>query len=423
MTLARLLYTALLFVTLPFIFLRLGWRAFKQPGYLRHVGERFGIYRGSADRAAIWIHAVSVGETRAAQPLVDALHERYPHGRILMTYMTPTGRTTGESLFGDRVLHCYLPYDYPLSVARFLERFQPRLAVIMETEIWFNLLAECARRSIPACLVNARLSPQSAQGYARISALVGEALASLHLVTAQSDTDAVRLRALGARDVHVCGNLKFDITPDPVLAELGRKWRATLDPRRKVLLAASTREGEEALILEAFKRVSQAQRQRILLVIVPRHPQRFDAVAGLIDKTGFTLRSRSTNTSLAEVQIWLGDSMGEMAAYYALCDVAFIGGSLLPFGAQNLIEACAQGKPVLIGPHDFNFAEVTQLAIERGAAVRVETALALMEFALRVLNDDVELGSRSAAARGFAAEHQGATKKTMALIAPLLTDL
>ena len=262
MTAARFLYTLLWFVALPFIALRLVWRALRQPAYLRHAGERFGWYAVAPKQRVIWIHAVSVGETRAAQPLVEALLARYAEAQVLMTYMTPTGRETGEILFGERVLHAYLPYDYPAAVARFLDHFRPRLGLIMETEIWFNLLAGCAARRIPALLVNGRLSEKSAAGYQRIAGLARSALQSMAAVTAQSEADAERFRLLGAERVLLCGNLKFDITPDPALVAQGRAWRAALPALRQVLAVTNTREGEEALILDAFCAVPEERRAR-----------------------------------------------------------------------------------------------------------------------------------------------------------------
>ncbi len=424
MTLVRFLYTVVLFFALPFIALRLLLRALRQPAYMRHVGERFGWYGFKVKQPVIWLHAVSVGETRAAQPLVDALLNKYPHHQILMTYMTPTGRATGESVFRDRaerVLHAYLPYDYPFCVTRFLEHFRPRIGLIMETELWFNLLAACAARATPTLLINGRLSEKSARGYQRIARLAREALQSMAVVTAQSEADGARFRALGAPRVAVCGNIKFDISPDRVLAEAGRAWRAALPQTQRVLFAANTRQEEEALILDAWCAIAEVHRANLLLVMAPRHPQRFNEVAALIEKSGLKLARRSMNQLPSpDTQIWLGDSMGEMAAYYALCDVAFVGGSLLPLGGHNLIEACALGKPVFIGPHTFNFSEAAQMALACGAAQRVESASALMQQALSLLKDEAQFKQRSAAAARFAEEHRGATQRVMALIEPLL---
>jgi 3-deoxy-D-manno-octulosonic-acid transferase len=419
MSMARFFYTLLLHLAAPLIALKLVWRSFKQPEYLQHLGERFGWYDDARKsvRPVIWLHAVSVGETRAAQPLVEALQARYPGIPLLITHMTPTGREAAMALFGARVLHAYLPYDYPWAVSRFLEHYRPCLGLFIETELWPNLLAACRRRKIPAGLVNARMSQKSARGYMRLAALTREMLHSLTFVCAQGEDDAARLRDLGAQNVVVCGNIKFDIAPDARLAAQGEQWRSALAGSRRVLLAASTRDGEEALILDAFSAIPEQQRKDILLVLVPRHPQRFDEAAALIDKTGLVRRRRSIGQFAdAATQVWLGDSMGEMPAWYAFCDVAFIGGSLLPFGAHNLIEACALGKPVIIGPSTFNFKEASSDAIACGAAVQATDAHDLMQQALGLLGNEEERLRKGGAAREFAARHRGATQRTMAQI-------
>ncbi|HUP93661.1 MAG TPA: lipid IV(A) 3-deoxy-D-manno-octulosonic acid transferase [Burkholderiales bacterium] len=414
MNAARLAYTALVHAALPFARLRLAWRARREPGYAEHISERFGRYAAEVPTAPlIWIHAVSVGETRAAEPLVRALGERYPGHRILLTHMTPTGRRTGAALYGERGLRCYLPYDYPAAVGRFLDHFRPRLGLIMETEIWPNLIAGCVARGVPLYLVNARLSEKSFRGYRRIARLARASLAGLSGIAAQSPRDAERFAALGAANITVTGNLKFDVTPAAAQIELGREWRAALGDRA-VLLAASTRDGEEALLLDAF---AELKAPRPLFLIVPRHLQRFDEVARLIESRGFTYARRSAGASAArDTEVMLGDSMGEMTAYYAACDVAFIGGSLGPFGGQNLIEACAVGKPVLIGPSTYNFADAAEGAIEYGAAVRVQTAEALMESASHLLADAparLTMGKRAIA---FSRVHQGASGRVLKLV-------
>ena len=410
---ARALYTLLFFLLTPLIWLRLVWRARKQPDYLRHVGERFGRYPVAPAGPLIWVHAVSVGETRAAQPLIEALQRQWPTHRILLTGMTPTGRDAGAQVYGDRVIQAYLPYDLPFAVNRFFRHFSPSFGVLMETEIWPNLLAVAKRQRVPVLLANARLSARSARGYQRVATLARPAFGSLAGVAAQTERDADRLRELGAAPVSVCGNLKFDVTPVPALLELGRQWRAALSGR-PVWLAASTREGEESLVLDAWKDVADSG---ALLVIVPRHPQRFDEVVTLLTQRGLRVGRRSAGLSTADIDVWLGDSMGEMVAYYALADLAFIGGSLLPLGGQNLIEAAACGCPVLIGPHTFNFKQATEDAITAGAALRVADAADLGQQAKRLLSDvSVREGMR-AAAQTFAAAHRGATQRTLALIA------
>jgi len=410
----RFLYTVLIHLLLPLAPLRLLWRARRQRGYLHHVGERLGIYSGTLDQPVIWLHAVSVGETRAAQPVISLLRERHPDHRILLTHMTPTGRETGHQLFGDKVSRCYLPYDLPWAVARFLEHFRPRAGIIMETEIWPNLIHGCAAREIPCYLVNARLSEKSLRGYERFGSLARQSLEALTAISAQAAGDAQRLAGLGARNVRVTGNVKFDIAPPEAMLALGRKWRGSYSETRPVLLLASTRDGEEALILE---RLHDVDIPGLLIVIVPRHPQRFEEVAQIVGKHGFRLQRRSENAQVApETQVLLGDSMGEMFAYYAACDVAFVGGSLLPYGAQNLIEACAAGKPVLIGPSSFNFTEAAEGAIAAGAAIRVADAAALIREAERLLRDRAARERMSSAGLAFCALHRGATARVVDLI-------
>jgi 3-deoxy-D-manno-octulosonic-acid transferase len=414
--LARAAYTGLAYALLPYARARLAWRGRSEPGYREHVAERFGHYAAlQGERGVTWIHAVSVGETRAAEPLVRALAAHDPSQRILLTHMTPTGRRAGEALFGDRVLRCYVPYDYPAAVDRFLDHFQPRLGVIMETEIWPNLVHACSMRGLPLVLANARLSERSYRAYRRVSPLVREALSGFSGIAAQSEADAERLVALGALEANVCvaGNLKFDVTAPPELVELGRRWRETFADRH-VVVAASTRDGEEALLLGAFLRLGTP---RSLLVIVPRHPQRFAEVGALLERRGVSFARRSSGPPLREdTRVLLGDSMGEMPAYYAAADAAIIGGSLLPFGGQNLIEACAVGKPVVIGPHTYNFAEAAEQAIEARAATRVHTAEEAMRAAFGIVEQPDVLRTMEAQAIAFSQAHQGATARVMQLI-------
>ncbi|MEO8039471.1 MAG: lipid IV(A) 3-deoxy-D-manno-octulosonic acid transferase [Betaproteobacteria bacterium] len=410
----RFAYTLLLFALVPAALFHLWRRGRRQPDYRRHVGERFGRYAFDVTQPVIWIHAVSVGETRAAEPLVKALAERHPDHRILLTHTTPTGRTTGEQLFGAEVARAYLPYDLPFAIDRFLERFRPSLGILMETELWFNLIHACALRDVPVVLVNARLSERSARGYRRLARLTREALRSLRAVGAQTNADAARLEALGAMAVTVTGNIKFDVVPAPAMTILGAELRELFGATRPVLLAASTREGEESIVLDAFARLGVRD---ALLVVVPRHPQRFEEVARLLDTLGLEWQRRSRDDPVdAATQVVLGDSMGEMFAYYGACDVAFIGGSLLPLGGQNLIEACAVGTPVLVGPHTFNFAESADLAIAAGAAIRVSDAAQLAIEARRILTDESLRASMHRAAMQFSAAHRGATAKTIELI-------
>jgi 3-deoxy-D-manno-octulosonic-acid transferase len=407
----RLIYTLLVFVALPWAMLHLLQRARKQPEYLRHWGERFGFFGFRPTQPVIWIHAVSVGETRAAQPLVAALHARYPDHRILFSHMTPTGRETSTSLYGDSVDRVYLPYDTPWAVGRFLRHFRPTLGLVMETELWPNLVAACRTRNIPLLLVNARLSERSARRYRRLSTLSAQMLRNLAAVAAQGEDDARRLREIGAPEVAVLGNMKFDIEPPAAQLQVGAELRSTL-AGRPMFLCASTREGEEAMILDAWPKDSP-----VLLAIVPRHPQRFDEVATLIAARGFSLQRRSAHEPLAaRTQVWLGDSMGELFAWYAAANVAFIGGSLLDYGSQNLIEACAVGTPVLLGPSTFNFADAAREALATKAALQVVDANELVGRAQALIDDPGWRVAMADFCRAFAARHRGATARTMALI-------
>jgi 3-deoxy-D-manno-octulosonic-acid transferase len=412
---ARPIYTLMVLLLLPWAVIHLLWRSRRQPEYLKHWGERFARYgTPPSDVPTIWLHAVSVGETRAAQPLVSALRQRYPDHRILFTHMTPTGRATSESLYGDSVERIYLPYDIPWAMRRFLRHVRPRFGLIMETELWPNLLAACREQSVPLLLVNARLSERSAQRYAKFPVLTAEALQSLAAIGAQSDEDARRLETLGAHNITITGNLKFDISIPAAQFEIGSELRQR-HGRRLTWLAASTREGEEALILDAWREAGAAS--GALLVIVPRHPQRFDEVARLARDRGWRVQLRSDNAVIAaDTEIVIGDSMGEMFAYYASVDLAFIGGSLLDFGSQNLIEAAACGTPMLIGPSTRNFAEAARAALDCGAAHAVNDAEDLVRQVLGLLGNETERTAIGQAGREFAARHRGATARTMELL-------
>lgn len=413
MIMRRYVYTLLTYAMLPFALLHLLWRSLRQPAYLKHIPERFGFYEEAPFHSVIWLHAVSVGETRAAEPLINALRKLHPDHWILLTHMTPTGREAGERLFGDKVLRCYLPYDFPQGVERFLRHFKPAMGVLLETEIWFNLIHLCRAENIPLYLVNARLSEKSAVRYARFANFTRAALQALKGIAAQTQWDAQRLRELGAAKVEVTGSLKYDVTPPASQLTLGEELRRRFGTRL-VFLAASTREGEETLVLEA---VARTVVPNLLTVIVPRHPQRFDEIASLLQSRGIAFKRRSENPQQVDnVQVLLGDSMGEMFAYLAACDVAFVGGSLLPYGGQNFLEACAMGKPVLIGPHTDNFAEAAELAVRAGAAKRVANANELARAIQTLFADEKKRQAMGKAGRAFIAVHQGATQKLLKLI-------
>lgn len=416
-TAARWLYTAAVWLALPVALLRLFLRARREPLYRAHVGERFGLYSSPPDRPVIWVHAVSVGEARASELLAKGLMARHPEAMLLATCTTAAGRTALGTIWGDRAYIAWLPWDAPFAVRRFLAWFRPQLAVLMETEVWFNLIEGCRAKHIPVALANARMSEKSARGYAALGALSQPAFAALGVVCAQSDADARRLRALGARAVTVSGNLKFDVLPDAAQAAAGGQLKRSFGGR-PVLLWASTREGEEAALLDALGAFAQ---QPALLVIVPRHPRRFDEVAALIERRGLALARRSAGAGgLAQAQVLLGDSMGEMAFYYALADVAVMGGSVLASGSQNLIEPLAQGVPVVVGPSDYNFSEATRAAIAAGAAVRAADPAGVIEAALSLLADAARRKSMGEAALALCAAHRGATRRQLDAVCALL---
>lgn len=421
-TAAPWFYRFLLTLIVPFALLRLWWRGRKQPGYRQHIAERFGYINVPAGGPIIWLHAVSVGETRAAEPLVHALLEQYPDHRVLLTHMTPTGRATSTALYKDpRILIAYVPYDLTSAVNRFLSRVRPQLGLLMETEIWPNLILRSRAGNIPVLLINARLSARSAQRYARFDRLIRPVLGALTAVGAQTKDDADRLTLLGAQNVHVTGNLKFDVCIDPVLQALGQQWRAAVNAQtpRPIWLAASTREGEEPLILAAHRALCDLlPNNHPLLVLVPRHPQRFNDVANLVTREGLTLKRRSAALPDTKTDVWLGDSMGEMVAYYSLADVAVIGGTLLPFGGQNLIEAAACGAPLIIGPHTYNFSAAANDAEKTGAAIRLEEVspdtLATALHAL--ITNRAQYEAAREATKKFVADATGATGKLLNLI-------
>lgn len=414
----RVGYRLLLWLAFPFVLARLWWRGRREPRYRENPGERFGFYGRAPTRPVIWLHAVSLGETRAAEPLLRALQQRHPDCDLLITQMTATGREAAEQLLGGAARVAWLAYDYPSAVRRFLRHFRPRLGILMETEIWFHLVAECGRFRVPLVLANARMSAKSARGYAAVGPLVRDALGGLNGVAAQTAEDAERLRALGAHDIEVTGNLKFDVEPDAGSESLAAQFKEWFG-NRAVLLAASTREGEEELLLDALEHDPLGE---ALVVIVPRHPQRFDAVAQLIAARGLKFARRSAAVPVDDgCGILLGDSMGEMAAYYRASDAAFIGGSLLPYGGQNLIEACALGIPVLIGPYTYNFAHAAESAVAAGAAVRVSSAEEAVRQARLLLGDPGLRGRMGKAGIEFCATHRGATQRTLAMCERLLS--
>ncbi|ADI31079.1 lipid IV(A) 3-deoxy-D-manno-octulosonic acid transferase [Methylotenera versatilis] len=412
----RFFYSLLLYLVLPFVPLKLLWRGIKQAEYRQHWLERFGFYTLAVKKPVIWLHCVSVGETRAAAPLINALLSQYPNHQLLLTHTTPTGRATSEQLFGDKVMRVYLPYDLPFAVKGFLTHFKPALGMLMETELWFNLIAGAKARNIPLLLINARLSEKSALGYRKLSSLVHEGLQNLSAIASQTEQDAERLIQLGAANVSVVGNLKFEVHPPEDAAMRGKQLRDLFGSNRPLFLAASTREGEESIILDA---VTALKLPHLLTVIVPRHPQRFNEVEALLQQRQLTYQRRSTlvQTANADTRFILGDSMGELFSYYASADICLVGGSVLPFGGQNLIEAMRMAKPVLIGEHTFNFTEVSERAIAQNAAWRVKDIKEMQQAIQTLLDNPQQQLEMGQAGLALCMASQGATQKTLAIIA------
>ncbi|WP_137887087.1 lipid IV(A) 3-deoxy-D-manno-octulosonic acid transferase [Pseudomonas sp. 2FE] len=421
----RSLYSVLFHLGLPLIGARLALRARNAPAYAKRIGERFACNLPPLKAGGIWVHAVSVGESIAAAPLIRELLLRYPQLPITVTCMTPTGSERIWALFGDRVQHCYLPYDLPWAAARFLERVRPKLAVIMETELWPNHIHQCALRKIPVVLANARLSERSARGYARFAGLTAPMLAQMSWLAVQTEAEAERFRALGARAecVTVTGSIKFDLSIDPELllraAALRADWQATARP---VWIAASTHAGEDELVLAAHRQLRQSDPDA-LLILVPRHPERFDSVFELCKKSGMTtVRRSSAAAPTAETAVLLGDSMGELLFLYALADVALVGGSLVPNGGHNLLEPAALGKPVLAGPHLFNFLEIAAQLREAGALLEVMDAAQLAQQVAALWHEPQTAERMRAAGLAVLERNQGALARLLEGLARLLAS-
>lgn len=423
------------------------WRSRHHRGYRQHIAERFGFYGAKKlQTQPIWIHAVSVGETHATQALIERLlHEGHP---VLLTHMTPTGREAGSALYWKaiqqgRLQQVYLPYDICWAIERFLKRFRPQLGLLMETEAWPGFVFRAHQLGIPLFLINARLSERSfkrVQSFGQAGQILFQSFTG---ILAQSGHDAKRYHALGVKNVHIVGNMKFDIASQPETLALGTHWKNAIQAQRRLAVcAASTRAGEESIILEAWKHVLTTNNWKSppLLMMVPRHPDRFSEVADLIYQSGLAFERRSgmsdprsseeVDPSLhwAKIDVLLGDSMGEMAAYYAASEFVVMGGSLLPTGGQNLIEACANGCPVILGPHTYNFQKVSEDAIACGAAIRVtgdlnsELMNALAKAIEELLVNNAERKKRTDCALDFAAEHQGATQRILDQLKPALQN-
>ncbi len=414
----RHFYSFLLYLLLPVVLLRLCWRGCKAPAYWQRINQRFGFTRALPQHKRVWIHAVSVGESLAAVPLIRALQRQYPQQHILITCMTPTASQQIRSLFGDSVAHVYLPYDYPDAVRRFLQATQPSLGIIMETEWWPNLFHACKTRHIPLILANTRLSVRSTQAYQRYAAgLTRQTLAAVSVIAAQTETHAQRLRELGvsAAKIQVTGSIKFDIQLPAGIAEQAEALRATWQARR-VWIAASTHEGEEEQVLAAFNRLKQVFADS-LLIIVPRHPERFARVARLCEQAGLRVVKRSSGTFCQpDTDVFLGDTMGELPLFYAASDVAFVGGSLVATGGHNMLEPAALGRPVIMGKHVFNFEEIAHCLLATNAAVAVDDAKALGEVLISWFADANLRHQIGENGQQFVAHNRGALAKLLAII-------
>ncbi|MBI5617314.1 MAG: lipid IV(A) 3-deoxy-D-manno-octulosonic acid transferase [Gammaproteobacteria bacterium] len=419
----RALYTVAFIFSLPLILLRLWWRGRRNPGYRARWWERFGIYRGTPllDRP-VWIHAVSVGEVSAASPLIKALRDRHRQLPILVTTTTPTGFDTVSRQFPGAVAHVYFPYDVPFVVRRLLRRFRPRALVLMETELWPNVVAVCTADGVPVYLVNARLSARSAERYAILPRMTRKMLEGFSGIAVQNAADAARFLDLGApaARTQVTGSMKFDVSYPASLREEGAALRRELGVNRPILMAGSTRPGEEEVVLEAFAILRQ-RHPNCLLVLAPRHPERFESVVAMCRQRGFAVVSRRAGQACTEdTAVFLLDTMGELMCFYAASDVAFVGGSLVPAGGHNVLEPAVVGVPIVVGPHLFNFAEISTLLEAAGALKIVQGAADMAAMASRWMSDSNARDLAGCAGRDVVMQSRGATERTLALLATSL---
>ena len=415
------LYNVLIYIAAPFAVLVQLWRGLRDPTYRGSLRERFG-FGPTIPGPTIWIHAVSVGEVQAAQPLITQLRKRHPGYRILLTTVTPTGAARARLLFGEQALLRYVPFDLPGSVKRFFDRVQPKLAMILETELWPNLYGECGRRGVPLVLASARISPRSVGKYRRLVPLFRKTLSHGILIAAQSESDAERFQSIGATTgrTHITGNIKFDFQPPAGIEAQGKRWRERFAPGRPIWVAGSTHEGEETIVLDAHRRVVE-KFPNALLVLVPRHPQRFDTVRDLLAKRHERFANRSSGAVIAPAtNVLLGDSMGELMTFYAAADVAFVAGSLVPIGGHNLLEPASVDCPVLTGPHNFNGEEIAQLLMDAGAAFVVSESAQLAHAVIGLLEDGNLRQVMGAAGKAVLDANRGALDRLLTLVDPLL---
>ena len=419
------LYSAVMWCAQPFVRRKMARRGRAEPGYLVNIEERFGRYQQPAvqnptqDQQFVWIHAVSLGETRAAAVLITALLERLPTMKLLLTHGTATGRAEGEKLLRAGDVQVWQAWDTAATTERFIQHFQPRMGIMMETELWPNMAATCAKHHVPLVMANARMSDKSYVQTKKFDGLARPAYASLAAVWPQSAADAERFKKLGAPVAGVFGNLKFDAVVDVAQLAVGKSWR--LKTSRPVVMFASSREGEELQLLDYLQKTAS----NVQWLMVPRHPQRFEEVAALITQHGFKVSKRSEWLDQPDITeantIWLGDSLGEMALYYGMSGVALLGGSFEPLGGQNLIEAAACACPVVMGPSVFNFSEAAALAVQAGAAFTVNAMPQAVDAACALVENIDSLGVARTAALQFANAHQGAAEKTAAAVVQLLS--
>jgi len=414
----RALYTLTMYLLTPVILYRLAARGLRLRGYFSRWLERFGFFDDPKFRDSVWIHAVSVGEVNAAAPLIEALRRRYVDRAFVVTTVTPTGSDRVRQLFKDQVFHVYLPYDLPAAIRRFLDRVRPAVAVIMETEIWPNLFLECEKRGVPIVVANARLSEKSLRGYGPVTPLARAAIRCATFVAAQSQQDAERLLELGARPerLRVVGNLKYDMRVPDDLASLARDWREGWGAQRPTWIAASTHEGEEQAVIEAHSRLMRRFPDALMLV-APRHPERFKPMTQLCRNFGFVTATRSEDTlARPDTQCFVIDTLGELVRFLGAADVAFVAGSLDPIGGHNVLEPAALGVPVIVGPNTFNFQEVTDLMLERQAALRIQDAEGLAQALQKMLGDAALRARMGEAARCMVESERGAVARTLAIV-------
>jgi len=419
------LYSALTYLLLPLYALYWLVRGISNRSYLDRYSQRFGFGFPELPQGSLWVHAVSVGEVQASVPLVRELQRRFPDRRVLLTTVTPTGAAHVRKVFGDEVAHSYIPFETPMAVANFFNAAKPALAMVMETEIWPNLYHACGERGVPLVLVSARISPRSVQRYRRLLPLFREALSHGILIAAQGHSDAERFLSLGANPSRtwITGNIKFDFELPGDLFENGRKFRSKYFGERPVWIAASTHEGEESIVLAAHRRILESIPEAILM-IVPRHPERFAAVASLIDREGFRFARRTESDHCGpDISVLLGDTMGELTMFYASSDVAFLGGTLVPIGGHNLLEPGSLGLPVITGPHLYNTQDIADWFVANGASQIVDDKDSLAEAVLPLLADPEKAAAMGAKGREVVRTNKGALQRLMVLLTPLVKQV